>query len=91
MNYITWALIGMAGYSFTTLLVKCALAGQRGYGNVPAREELLEKVRQWVNLGMPSAGSFKLQVYPNKRRVEARENQWIVKRGESQFVWTLES
>ena len=27
MNYITWALIGMVGYSFTTLLVKFATRG----------------------------------------------------------------
>jgi transporter family protein len=27
MNYITWALVGMVGYSFTTLLVKLATRG----------------------------------------------------------------
>jgi bacterial/archaeal transporter family protein len=27
MNYVTWALVGMVGYSFTTLLVKLATRG----------------------------------------------------------------
>jgi hypothetical protein len=61
------------------------------YGNASAREKLLERVRQWVDLGMPAAASFKLQVHPNDYRVAARENQWSVKRSESQFLWSLEA
>jgi protein-L-isoaspartate(D-aspartate) O-methyltransferase len=61
------------------------------YGNTFAREQLLEKVRQWVHLGMPSAANFKLHVFPNDAQVAARENEWIVKRRESQFLWTLET
>jgi protein-L-isoaspartate(D-aspartate) O-methyltransferase len=61
------------------------------YGNDSARTQLVEKVRQWVDLGMPSAASFKLSVYPNDSRVEPRENQWAVKRSESTFLWTLET
>ncbi len=61
------------------------------YGNASARERLLERVRQWVDLGMPTAASFKLQVHPNAYPVEARENQWIVKRRESIFLWSLEA
>ncbi len=60
------------------------------YGNVSAREQLLERVGCWVGLGMPTAASFKLQVYPNDFGVEPRENQWIVKRSESTFLWSLE-
>jgi protein-L-isoaspartate(D-aspartate) O-methyltransferase len=60
------------------------------YGNASARDALLDKVRQWTELGMPGAASFKLEAHPNDSRIEALENQWIVKRRESQFVWTLE-
>jgi len=60
------------------------------YGNASAREQLLEKVRQWVDLGMPAAASFKLHVHPNDCQVAPRENQWTVKRSESQFLWSLE-
>lgn len=60
------------------------------YGNDSAKERLLEKVRQWVDLGMPAAASFKLQVHPSDCRIAAHGNQWIVKRSESQFLWSLE-
>jgi protein-L-isoaspartate(D-aspartate) O-methyltransferase len=61
-----------------------------GYGNDSAKTQLLQKIQQWVALGMPAAASFKLQVYPSGARVEAQENQWAVKRSESTFLWSLE-
>jgi hypothetical protein len=61
------------------------------YGNVSARNRLLEKVRLWVDLGMPAAASFRLQVHPIGSPLAARENPWIVKRNESQFLWSLEA
>lgn len=61
------------------------------YGNAFAREQLRAKIRQWVDLGMPTAASFRLQVHPNDYRVEAGENQWVVKRSESTFLWSLEA
>ena len=61
------------------------------YGNAWAKEHLLVKVRQWVDLGMPAAASFKLEVHPSDCRVAAHGNQWIVKRSESQFLWNLEA
>ena len=61
------------------------------YGNAWAKEHLLVKVRQWVDLGMPAAASFKLEVHPSDCRVAAHGNQWIVKRSESQFLWSLEA
>jgi protein-L-isoaspartate(D-aspartate) O-methyltransferase len=59
------------------------------YGNVVAKERLLGKIRQWMELGMPSGASFKLQVYSSDFPLTAQENQWIVKRNESQFMWSL--
>jgi protein-L-isoaspartate(D-aspartate) O-methyltransferase len=60
------------------------------YGNAVAKERLVQKVRQWVDLGMPSAASFALRVYPSDFPLTAGENQWIVNRKESQFLWSLE-
>lgn len=60
------------------------------YGSVVAKERLLQKVRQWVDLGMPSAASFALQVYPCEVPLRACKQQWIVTRRESQFLWSLE-
>jgi protein-L-isoaspartate(D-aspartate) O-methyltransferase len=59
------------------------------YGNANAKERLLAWIRQWVELGMPTAASFTLQVYPLDVQVTAREHQWLVKRKESQFLWSL--
>ncbi len=59
------------------------------YGNRAAFDRLLQKVKEWVDLGMPSAASFKLQVYPIDFPLPADRNQWIVKRQDSQFLWSL--
>jgi protein-L-isoaspartate(D-aspartate) O-methyltransferase len=75
---------------------KCSQVLARGnwiitYGNAAAGRQLLKRVRQWVDLGMPTAASFKLQVYPNDFPVHAGGNQWIVKRRESTFLWSLDA
>ena len=59
------------------------------YGSAAATDLLLQHVRRWVDLGMPTAASFKLHVYQSDRHLLARDNQWIVKREESQFLWSL--
>ena len=59
------------------------------YGTRAAEERLLENVKQWVQLGMPSAASFALKIYPIEFPLSAKENEWIVKRRESQFLWSL--
>ncbi len=62
------------------------------YGNEAAKEHLWTRLRQWFELGMPTASNFKLEVYPTDHRHVAaeKENQWTVKRPESQFIWSLE-
>ena len=59
------------------------------YGSAVAKERLLQQVRQWVDLGMPSAACLTLQVYPSDVPLMAGEYEWIVKRPESQFLWSL--
>ncbi len=59
------------------------------YGNSAAEELLIQDLEQWVKLGMPGAASFALQVFPMDVPLSAGENQWIVKRQESQFLWSL--
>jgi hypothetical protein len=61
------------------------------YGNSAAKERLLQKVRQWVKLGMPVAASLGLKIYPSDFPLKKKNNQWIVKRRESQFLWSLEA
>lgn len=59
------------------------------YGTPAAEEKLLSAVEQWARLGMPSAASFALKIYQADFPVAANENEWIVKRKESQFLWRL--
>jgi protein-L-isoaspartate(D-aspartate) O-methyltransferase len=59
------------------------------YGNPTAQERLLKALEQWVRLGMPGAASFSLKIYPIDYPLTAKENEWIVRRKESQFVWSL--
>jgi hypothetical protein len=49
------------------------------------------KVKEWVELGMPSAASFSLQIYPIDVPIKVVNNQWIVRRKDSQFLWSLNS
>ena len=60
------------------------------YGNSHARERLLQDIHSWVDLGMPSATCFKLQIYPLDFPVTVKGDRWIVQRKESQFVWQLD-
>jgi hypothetical protein len=59
------------------------------YGNTMARDRLLRHVHQWAGLGMPAGACFTLSAYPADYPLSAGENQWIVKRRESQFLWSL--
>jgi len=58
------------------------------YGNAKATERLLRLIHRWVDLGMPTASSFGVRVFRGDRPLTARDDQWIVKRRESQFVWS---
>jgi Protein-L-isoaspartate carboxylmethyltransferase len=61
------------------------------YGNSTAEERLIKSLEQWIRLGMPGAASFALKIYPIDYPLTANENEWIVKRRESQFLWSLQS
>jgi len=59
------------------------------YGNATATERLLQRVHRWVELGMPTASGFRLRVYRNDRPLAPHGDEWVVKRQDSQFVWSL--
>jgi protein-L-isoaspartate O-methyltransferase len=60
------------------------------YGNDVARTDLVKRLHQWVELGMPSGSSFRVHIYPADAQLRASDHQWIVRRQESQFLWTLD-
>ena len=59
------------------------------YGNAIATERLLHLVHRWIDLGMPAASSLTLHVHRSDRQMATRSDQWVVKRQESQFLWSL--
>jgi hypothetical protein len=59
------------------------------YGSSAAEERLINDLEQWLKLGMPGAASFALQIFPTDIPLTANADQWIVKRQESQFLWSL--
>jgi protein-L-isoaspartate(D-aspartate) O-methyltransferase len=61
------------------------------YGNSGAEERLMRQIHNWCDLGMPGAVSFKLKTYPIDAPLSAGDKQWIVRRRESQFLWSLEA
>ncbi len=60
------------------------------YGNATATDYLVQRVHRWIDLGMPAASSLRLRVYRRDRPVVTGRNQWLVKRNESQFLWSLD-
>lgn len=59
------------------------------YGNTSAQEHLMRDIENWLSLGMPTTASFRLGVYPSDFRLAPGKNQWVVKRNESQFLWSF--
>lgn len=61
------------------------------YGSKVALERLLGDIRLWQEMGMPNAACFGLKAYPADASLVAGYRQWIIRRMDSQFLWTLES
>jgi len=59
------------------------------YGDGDAEARFTRRLEQWLQLGMPSAESFGLTVYPAHVAVTPRDNQWLVRREVAQFLWKL--
>jgi hypothetical protein len=58
-------------------------------GSPAAKERLIEDVEKWLFLGMPTTANFELQAFPGDVCLHPGKNQWIVKRRDSQFLWSL--
>ncbi|HEY5039026.1 MAG TPA: methyltransferase domain-containing protein [bacterium] len=59
------------------------------YGSTRAKNHLLKILRNWVDIGMPGVVSLKVKAFPIDRKIEPGKNEWLVKRTESQFLWSL--
>ena len=59
------------------------------YGNTAAFEQLMSDIHRWVDWGMPIAACYNLAVYPADQPLTVQENQWLMPRHESNFLWSL--
>lgn len=59
------------------------------YGSTKSRDHLLKILTNWTAQGMPGLVSLKVKAYPIGRKIRAQKNQWLVKRKESQFLWSM--
>jgi len=60
-----------------------------GYGNNTAIHKLKADFELYLALGMPNIKCFTLKVYPINDEINLNKNEWLVKRRDSQFVWSL--
>lgn len=59
------------------------------YGNLATHDRLRTWLRRWIDFGMPAADSFNLRIYPIHMPIAPGDNEWLVRRNESQFLWQL--
>ncbi len=84
-NEISFGLIDEASTSVVVWADNQLIA----YGNDKAFNQLKAAFQLYFDLGMPSANCFQLKVYPIQETVTVREKEWLVKRRDSQFLWSL--
>jgi len=60
-----------------------------GYGNKKALHKIQAAFELYLKLGMPGANCFNLKVYPIGDEIKLGINEWLIKRKDSQFVWSL--
>jgi len=60
-----------------------------GYGNNTAMHKLKANFELYLALGMPNINCFGLKVYSINDEVNLNKNEWLIKRRDSQFVWSL--
>ena len=67
-----------------------AVAGKLvSYGNKGASEQLVDKIKHWVDIGMPTLSHLELKIFPGDASVNLSEGEWMSKRPGSIFVWSL--
>jgi len=60
-----------------------------GFGNKKALIKIQAAFQLYLDLGMPSVNCFSLNVYPIDKEIKLGTNEWLTKRRDSQFVWSL--
>jgi protein-L-isoaspartate(D-aspartate) O-methyltransferase len=59
------------------------------YGSTEPRQTLIASLKRWIDRGMPALANLEVRAYPIDREVTPAPGDWLVRRNESQFVWSL--
>ena len=59
------------------------------YGSMKAQNLLMGLLKNWIDLGMPGLISLGLKAFPIDRNIKVKKGEWLVKRNESQFLWSM--
>lgn len=59
------------------------------YGTADAKDLLLRPLKQWIDRGMPGLSTLDVAAYPIDHDVAPAPGEWLIRRNESQFVWSL--
>ncbi len=59
------------------------------YGSTEPRQRLIAVLKHWIDLGMPGLSTIEVAAYPIDREITPAASDWLVRRNESQFVWSL--
>ena len=82
---LIWSILLVSG-----LITLIAVGAWRYRSNqLKAEERLMNQIKHWVELGMPSAASFEVQIHPIDVPLTPGKHKWVVKRREAQFLWSL--
>lgn len=60
------------------------------YGNEVASEKLIDRIKGWVEIGMPTLANLNLKVYPSDTAPDLPPSSWLSRRKQSLFIWTLQ-
>ena len=57
------------------------------YGHQDASNKLIDKIKSWIEIGMPTLSNLQLKIFPS----DATKNfgTWVSKRPQSTFIWSL--
>lgn len=59
------------------------------YGTTKARDSLIDQIKLWIDVGMPTLSNMRLRIYRFDHQVGDKTNGWISRRPNSTFVWDL--
>jgi protein-L-isoaspartate(D-aspartate) O-methyltransferase len=59
------------------------------YGSTAPKRQLIAFLKRWIDRGMPALSTLEVTAYPIEHAITAAAGDWLIRRNESQFLWSL--